>query len=214
VCGPLFSCLDQPGINRPFILAVTTLEERRNTLLAITKKRKQEMVDQYVELLERTNGFVIIEYKGMSVNNIDLLRAKIREAEGQYLVAKNTLFTRALQQLDWPVPDNLLKGPTAVAFGLSNFPAVAKAVLEFTSEGDRGEKVWITGGVMTGEILNVNKVEAISKLPSLDEMRSQLAGLIVAPATGLVTVLNAANSQLVNVLQAYLDDKGQGDEAA
>src|SRR5690554_5312529 len=85
-----FSCRYQPGTSSVLCPVVTTLEERRNTLLAITRKRKQELVDQYVDLLERTNGFVIIEYKGMTVNNVDLLRAKVREAEGQYLVTKNT----------------------------------------------------------------------------------------------------------------------------
>ena len=109
---------------------------------------------------------------------------------------------------------SLLKGPTAIAFGLDNFPGVAKAVLEFVGEGDRSQKMQVGGGVMTGEILNPAKVETISKLPSLDELRAQLAGLVVSPATGLVSVINAANSQVVNVLQAYLDDRGEGGEAA
>lgn len=183
--------------------------------MAITKARKEELIAQYVELLERTNGFVVIQYGGLSVTGVDQLRAKVREAEGQYLVAKNTLFTRALQDQGWPVPDDLLKGPTAIAFGLENFPGVAKAVLDFTSDKDRQEKVRIKGGVMPDTLLDPKKVEAISKLPSLDELRSQLAGLIVQPATGLVTVLNAATGQVVNVLQAYVHEnsEGEGDAA-
>jgi large subunit ribosomal protein L10 len=182
--------------------------------LAITKAKKDQLVAQYTDLLERTNGFVIVQQRGMSVKEIDQLRAKVREASGQYIVAKNTLLTKALQSLEWPVPEDLLKGPTAIAFGLDNFPGVAKAVLEFVGEGDRSQKMQVGGGVMTGEILNPAKVETISKLPSLDELRAQLAGLVVSPATGLVSVINAANGQVVNVLQAYLDDRGEGGEAA
>jgi large subunit ribosomal protein L10 len=180
--------------------------------LAITRERKEELIAQYVDLLKRTNGFVIIEYRGLSVNDVDALRAKVRAAQGQYVVTKNTLFTRALQDTGWPVPDDLLNGPTAIAFGLEDFPGVAKAVLDFS--GDReAEKVGVKGGVMVDTIFDAGKVEAISKLPSLDELRSELAGLIVQPATGLVSVLNAATGQVVNVLNAYVQEN-QSEEGA
>jgi large subunit ribosomal protein L10 len=176
--------------------------------VAISRARKEELVAQYSDLLGRTNGFIIIESRGLPVTEIDVLRKGIRDAQGAYLVTKNTLFTRALQELGWPVPDDLLKGPTAVAFGLDNFPAVAKAVLDFTTGRDRVEKTGVKGGVMTGQIIDPAKVEMISKLPSLDELRSQLAGLIVQPATGLVSVLNSATGQIVNVLNAYVNKEG------
>jgi large subunit ribosomal protein L10 len=180
--------------------------------LAITKERKDELVAQYVELLDRTNGFVIIESRGMSVPTIDRLRAKVREASGYYVVTKNTLFTKALQQRGWPVPDDFLKGPTAIAFGLENFPAVAKAVLDFTNDRDNVEKTRVKGGVMTGQIIDASKVDMISNLPSLDALRAQLAGVIVQPAAGLVSVINVATGQVVNVLDAYVREKG-GDAA-
>jgi large subunit ribosomal protein L10 len=183
--------------------------------LAISKERKNELVDQYVDLLDRTNGFVIVQYHGLSVKQTDTLRAQIREAGGAYHVTKNTLFTKALQQIGWPVPDDLLVGPVAVAFGMDNMPGVAKAVLDFTDEITQKDSLQVTGGIMTGEILNAKKITAISKLPSLDEIRAQLAGLIVTPATGIVSVINAANGQVVNVIQAYLDkNKSDGGEAA
>jgi large subunit ribosomal protein L10 len=183
--------------------------------LAISKERKNELVEQYVDLLGHTNGFVIVQYHGLTVKETDILRAQIREAGGAYYVTKNTLFTKALQQVGWPVPDDLLVGPVAVAFGMENLPGVAKAILDFTEDKARQDKMQVTGGIMTGEILNVNKIKAVSKLPTLDEIRSQLAGLIVAPATGIVSVINAATGQVVNVIQAYLDEnKSDGGEAA
>lgn len=181
--------------------------------MAISKKRKQTLVEEYLGVLNNTNGFVIVQYRGMTVKQVDALRAKIREAGGAYRVMKNTLFTKALQEHGWPVPDDLLKGPVAVAFGMENMPAVAKAILDFTKEVADERKMQVTGGIMTGTLLSASKVEAVSNLPTLDEMRAQLAGLIVAPATGIVSVLNAANGQLVNVLQAYLDDREKGEAA-
>lgn len=184
--------------------------------MAINRARKEELVAQYVDLLDKSNGFVVVQYKGMTVPQVDALRAKIREAEGQYVVTKNTLFTKALQQKDWPVPDELLKGPTAVAFGMENLPGVAKAVLEIVDDAVYAERLSVNGGVMGTDILNADQVESVSKLPTLDELRAQLAGLIVSPAQGIVNVLYSATGQVVNVLQAYIDDRSEGgdDEAA
>lgn len=172
--------------------------------MALTKTRKDELVSGYVEILKQTSGFVIIQYSGMSTPDINDLRAKIREAKGQYVVAKNTLLTKALQQVGWPVPDDLLQGPSAIAFGMDNLPGVAKVVVDYLADKDV-QKIAAKGGIMANEIFGASKLDAISKLPTLDEIRAQIAGLIVAPATGLVSVLQAVNSQIVNVLQAYED---------
>jgi large subunit ribosomal protein L10 len=182
--------------------------------LPITRKRKEELVAQYVEYLEQSNGFVVVEYERLSVAETQTLRGKIREAEGKYMVAKNTLFTKALQQIGWPVPDDLLKGPTGVAFGLENMPGVAKAILDFTQDKIYAERIEVTGGIMTGDILDAKQVEAVSKLPTLDELRAQLAGLIVSPAQGIVNVVYAATGQVVNVINAYANKTEEGGEAA
>jgi large subunit ribosomal protein L10 len=175
----------------------------------VTKERKNEQVAQLVDLIKASDGFAVIRTQGMTVAKVEAIRKKIRDAGGQYTVAKNTLLIKALEQVGWKVPTDQLAGPTAIAFGKTNFPGVAKALLDYIkTESPEPEKFAPIGGVMSGkDILDVNRLEAVSNLPTLDEIRAQLAGLIVAPATGLVTVLNAANSQIVNVLQAYLDDK-------
>lgn len=176
--------------------------------MAINKARKDELVALYSELLQASNGFAVVRSSGLTVAQVENLRGRILEVGGQYMVTKNTLLRIALQQVGWDVPEELLAGPTSVAFGKSNFPGVAKAVLDFIKEATVEEKMRVTGGMMSGSIIGAAQVDTISKLPSLDELRSQLAGLIVAPATGLVTVLDAANSQIVNVLQAYIKDRG------
>jgi large subunit ribosomal protein L10 len=88
-------------------------------------------------------------------------------------------------------------------------PGVTKAVLDYLKDKD-AQKMSPKGGIMGREIFGADKVEAISNLPTLDELRAQIAGLIVSPATGLVSVLQSATSQIVNVLQAYEDKQNEG----
>lgn len=177
--------------------------------MPVTKERKNEQVAVLVDLIKASDGFAIIRTQGMTVAKVETIRKKIRDAGGQYTVTKNKLLIKALEQVGWKVPTEQLAGPTAIAFGKSNFPGVAKALLDYIkAESPEPEKFAPVGGVMSGkDILDVNRLEAVSNLPSLDELRAQLAGIIVAPATGLVTVLDAANGQIVNVIQAFLDDK-------
>jgi large subunit ribosomal protein L10 len=180
--------------------------------LAISKERKRELVATYGQILAHSNGFVITEYRGLTVDHLKTLRVKLEETNAAYVVTKNTLFKRALQENDWPVPEDLLLGPVATAFADGNMPGMAKSLLEF--QKDHEGIFIIKGGVMLGEMLAPSDIEAISKLPSLDELRAQLAGLMVQPATGLVNVLNAATADIVNVLHAYIQENSEDGEAA
>ncbi len=178
--------------------------------LAITRERKEELVAQYGDLLQNTGGFVVTEYRKLTVKQVNDVRNRLAEANGKYVVTKNTLFTLALKNNGWPVPEKLLLGPVAVAFGDSNFPAVAKVVVGLLK--DYEEIITIKGGVMDGEILTPAQVEVVSNLPTLDELRAQLVGLMVQPATGLVSVLNSGVASVAQVLQAYVS-KNEGEAA-
>lgn len=182
--------------------------------MAISRARKEELVAQYTDLLNESDGFVVVRTSGMTVPQVQALRGAIYEAEGNYVRTKNTLFRIALNNTGWTTSDELIKGPIAVAFGKGNFPGVAKAVLKHIKDAALEEKLKVTGGVMAEEVLDAESVKAVSELPTLDELRAQIIGLVVSPATGIVNVLNSANSQIVNVLQAYLDDRGGGDDDA
>jgi len=183
--------------------------------LPISRVRKEELVAQYVEILGNSNGFAIVNSQGMSVGKVEALRKKIYEVGGEYVVTKNTLLTKALEQAGWVIPEENLVGPTAVAFATDNFPGVAKALLAFIKEENLDEVMEIEGGVMGGqEILSADGVKAISELPTLPELQAQIIGLIVAPSRNIVTILNNAESGVVNVLQAWLDKDADGDDAA
>jgi large subunit ribosomal protein L10 len=180
--------------------------------LAITRKRKEELVQIYTDLLKVASGVVITEYRGLTVAQVNQLRDRLRESEGHYHVAKNTLFMRALKEAGWPVPEDLLVGPVAIAFGDGNFPTVAKTILGAVK--DYEEFLVVKGGVMPAQALNRAQLEMVSNLPSLPELRAQLAGLVSQPAAGIVGALNGGVAAVAQVLEAWVQKNSPEGEAA
>ena len=181
--------------------------------MPISKAHKQELVARYVDILNESDGFVLVKTQGLSVAQIQGLRGAIREQNGLYTVVKNTLIRKALEQAGWIVPEDLLQGPIAIIFGRDNMPGVSKALLKHIEDENFDEKMQVAGGVMSGDILDAQQVDAVSKLPTLDELRAQLAGLVISPAQGVVNALHQATGGVVNVLQAYLDKHEEGEQA-
>ena len=180
--------------------------------MPISKARKQELVARYVDILAESDGFVLVKTQGLTVAQIQGVRNTVREQNGLYAVVKNTLIRKALEQAGWIVPEDLLQGPVAIVFGRDNMPGVSRAMLKHIEDENFSEKMQVTGGVMSGEILDAQQVDAVSKLPTLDELRAQLAGLMISPAQGIVNALHQATGGVVNVLQAYLDKHEEGGE--
>ncbi len=180
--------------------------------MPISKARKQELVARYVDILNESDGFVLVKTQGLTVAEVQGLRNTVREQNGLYAVVKNTLIRKALEQANWIVPEDLLRGPIAIVFGRDNMPGVSRAVIKHIEDENFSEKMQVAGGVMSGEVLNAQQVDAVSKLPTLDELRAQLAGLVISPAQGVVNALYQATGGLVNVLQAYLDKHQDGGE--
>jgi large subunit ribosomal protein L10 len=180
--------------------------------LAITKERKEELVAHYGELLSKTDGFIVTEYRGLTMKQMNDLRARLHDtAGGSYSITKNTLFSIALKDAGWVVPEKLLIGPTAVIFGNGSLPAVAKVAMGYAK--DNPDLFIIKGGVIGHSVFGARDIEAVSTMPTLEEIRAQLAGLIVQPASALAGLLNSATSQVVNVLQSYIKENG-GEESA
>jgi large subunit ribosomal protein L10 len=176
--------------------------------LAITRERKEELVSIYSERLSKTDGFIIAEYKKMSVAQVNELRKRLRDAAGgSYSVTKNTLFKIALRENGWEVPEALLEGQVGIVYGNGNLPGVAKAVQTYIK--DFPDNFGCKGGIIEGAVFGASDLEAIANLPTMDEIRAQLAGIVVAPASQLAGLLESATSQVVNVVQAYLDKNGE-----
>ena len=142
---------------------------------------------------------VVTRNLGLTVAQSTALRIKMRDAGASYKVAKNRLALIALEGTAYAPISNLLTGPTALATSTDPV-AAAKVAVDFAKTNDRFE---IVGGAMGDTILDVNGVKALAELPSLDELRARIVGLIQAPATKIAQVVNAPAAKLARVFGAY-----------
>ena len=179
--------------------------------MAITKARKLELLTQYNELIENSRAIFLAEYTGMNVKDMNALRDKVYEANGAFHVTKNTLFKLALENAQRELPDNFLEGQLATGFAKEEAPALAKALVDFAKED---EKITLRGGFLGNEFMTVEQIESLAKLPSMDQLRSQITGLLSAPARDLASILASGVRQVVNVVDAYAKSEEGAAEAA
>lgn len=165
------------------------------------RTEKQELVAKLRKLFEDSEGIVVAHYSGMTVTQLEALRKRARESGAGFKVAKNRLVRLALEGTDFQGLQDLFKGPTAIAYSKDPV-APAKVVVEFAKTND---KLVVVGGGMGKQVLDVNNVKALASLPSLDELRGKLVGLLVAPATKIAGVVQAPAGQLARVVKAYAD---------
>lgn len=163
------------------------------------RSQKTESVAQLNEVFNQAGVVVVTRNLGLSVAQSTELRTKMREAGASYKVAKNRLAKLALKDTDYAGIDEFLSGPTAL--GYSEDPvAAAKAVVEFAKTTDKLE---IVGGSMGATKLDEAGVKALASMPSLDELRGKIVGLVNAPATKVAQVVNAPAAKLARVFGAY-----------
>lgn len=168
--------------------------------MAITKERKAELIKQYNELIQKSAGMVLIEYRGLDMKGMGPLRGKVREASGELHVVKNTLAQLALKEAGHAPPDELFTKTTAIGFAFTDVPGVAKALTTFAKDS---EFVKVKGGLLGSKVLTTKEVEALAELPPLPVVRAQLLGLLSAPASRLTGVIAGSVRQVVNVVKAY-----------
>lgn len=168
--------------------------------MAITKARKVELVAQYDALIEKSRAIFLAEYTGMNVKQMNALRDKVYEANGTFHVTKNTLFKIALDKAQFELPEDFLEGQLATGFALEEAPSLAKALVDFAADEDN---VTLRGGFLGTEFMSVEQIEALAKLPSLEQLRSQIIGLLSAPARDVASVVASGVRQVVNVVDAY-----------
>ncbi|NCP19264.1 MAG: 50S ribosomal protein L10 [Erythrobacter sp.] len=163
------------------------------------RSQKTDAVAQLNNVFNEAGVVVVTRNLGLTVAESTDLRAKMREAGATYQVAKNRLAKIALKDTDYAGIDEYLTGPTALAY--SEDPvAAAKAVVEFAKTNDRIE---VVGGSMGSQVLDEAGVRALASMPSLDELRGKLVGLVNAPATKIAQVVNAPANKLARVFGAY-----------
>jgi len=163
------------------------------------RSQKADLVDQLKQVFSETSVVVVTRNHGLSVDQSTDLRNKMRDAGAQFKVAKNRLALIALDGSRYQPIGDLLKGPTALATSADPV-AAAKIAVEFAKTNDKLE---IVGGAMGDTVLDVNGIKALAELPSLDELRGTLIGLIQAPATKIARTVSEPGAQLARIFQAY-----------
>lgn len=163
------------------------------------RAQKAELVSSLHDVFEGAGVVVVAHYTGMTVAQMSDLRGRMREAGAKFKVSKNRLARRALDDTSYTGIGALLKGQTGI--GYSEDPiAAARVLVKYAKEND---KLVILGGSMGTNVLDVNGVKALAELPSLDELRGKLVGLLQAPASKLAAITQAPAGQLARVFNAY-----------
>lgn len=178
--------------------------------MAISKARKDELVAQYVELINKSNAIFVTEYAGLSVHDLETLRDKVREVDGAFYVTKNRLLRVAMEQTNTTVPEALLVGQVAAGFAMSDAPPLAKTLVDYAK---KEERLIIKGVVFEGNVLTADGVTALASLPTLPEVQSQLIGVISAPARNLAAVIAGGVRQIINVVDAYAKSEESAEAA-
>jgi len=168
--------------------------------LAITKKRKKELVQSYADWVQRSRAVILTEYTGVTMKQLDDLRAKVRDAGGEFHIVKNTLGKLAFEDAGLPVPEDLLEGSTAIGFAFEDAPALAKALSDFARTN---EFIKIKGGFLGQDRIRAEDVRALADLPPLPVMRATLLGVISAPASKLVRTLAEPGRSVASVIRAF-----------
>jgi len=163
------------------------------------RSQKSEAVAQLNAVFTEMGVVVITRNLGMTVEQSTALRTKMRDVGAAYKVAKNSLAKLAIKDTDYTGLDEYLVGPVGLAWSADPV-AAAKAVVEFAKTNDKLE---IVGGSMGTVVLNEAGVRALATMPSLDELRAKLIGLVNAPATKIVRTIAEPGAQLARVFGAY-----------
>ena len=167
---------------------------------------KTEVVSSLGEVFKTTKVVVVAHNSGLTVAQMQTLRRQMKQAGASVKVAKNRLAKIALEGSEVASIAPLMKGPTLIAF--SGDPVAApKVAVDFAKTNER---FIILGGAMGATALDPNGVKALAALPSLDELRAKIVGLVQAPATKIAQVVTAPASKVARVVQAYASKSGEG----
>lgn len=162
---------------------------------------KKTFVSELEEIYKTSNSVIVTHYHGLTVSEVTKLRRSLRENGASFKVVKNTLSKIAASNVKLGHEPEIFSGPTAIAY--SEDPvAAAKGVVEFAKTNDN---LKIISGIVNEKILDVSAIQQLAKLPSLDQLRGKIVGILQAPASNLARVTQAPAGALARVIQAYAE---------
>ncbi len=163
------------------------------------RAQKAESIEALKGVFDGAGAVVVTHYMGLTVAEMTDLRGRLRKEGAQLKVVKNRLAQKAMDGAGEEAKHGLFKGPVAIAYG-ADVSSAAKVATQYAKDN---EKFIIVGGFMGETVLDKNGVKALASLPTLDEIRATLIGLLQAPATKIAGVLQAPAGQLARVVGAY-----------
>jgi large subunit ribosomal protein L10 len=166
--------------------------------------QKKQIAEDLRGRFEKSTIVILTDYKGLDVASMNDLRRKLREADAEYQVAKNSLLVRASEGNDVQLIKDQFKGPSAIALSYDDPVAPAKVLADFVKENKNLE---IKIGVLNGQVIDLNGIKALSSLPSREVLLARVLSTMNAVPTSLVTALSDVPRRFVNVLQAIKDQK-------
>jgi len=170
--------------------------------LAKSKAQKEAMLAEYLEWLGKSQAVILVEYSGLKMKDLDVIRAKVREHGGEFHIVKNTLARLALEKAGYSVPADYAEKSTAIGFAFTDAASFTKALTEATKGM---EAIKVKGGFLNAKALSAAQVKSLASLPPLPVLRSQLLGVLQAPASKLVRTLAEPGRSLAYVVKAYSD---------
>jgi len=162
-------------------------------------EEKKQIVQEIKEKVEKAQGIVLVDYRGLTVEEVTQLRRNYRKAGVEYKVYKNTLMRFAFKELGLEDFNEYLKGPSAIAFGYDDPVQPAKVTNDFAKEHEALE---IKAGIVDGKIVSIEEIKALANLPSKEVLIAQVLGGFNAPIAGFVNVLQGTIRSLVYALNA------------
>lgn len=174
----------------------------------MAREQKEIIVEELAKMLSESAAVIVTDYRGLNVENITELRSKLREAEIEYKVVKNTLTRFAAKKAEIDSLDELLTGPTAIAFDKKDPVAPAKILSEFAKEHKELE---IKGGVLDGKVIDPSEVDNLAKLPSREELLATALMRMQGPLYGLAHTLQGVLSGLVYALDGVRQQKEESE---
>ncbi len=174
--------------------------------MAVSREKKEQLVSWYTDLFSRSNAVILTDYRGLTVADISQLRRKLQETQGEYHVTQNRLLKLGLRKAELPVPEDLLKGPTATGFCFEEVPAVAKVLVGFSKES---KILVIKGGILGDRVISADEVTSLAELPPREILLAQVLGTIQWPAGGITRAVAGGIRSLLYVLKARVEQLEQ-----
>ena len=170
----------------------------------LSRENKQEVINQISEKFKSNPSVFVLEYKGLTVKELEGVRKELRQTNSELKIAKNTLLKKAAEDTDADQLSDLFVGSTAVAFCPEDSAAAAKV---FVKSAKDLELLNIKGGLLEGKLVSVEEIETISKLPSRVELIGQFMGLLNSPMSSFLYSLQNMQSKLLYALEALKEKK-------